>query len=110
MIVYHLTLVVVHFPLSDDLNPMEGLGDEVLLFGVGSVITGCFLLKHLLGGAGDDGGGGGGDTGTGGARDQARLNEMSGRTRTGEADCCICLGDCQFAVETNCGHVVSRKE
>ena len=82
---------------------MEGLGDEVLLFGVGSVITGCFLLKHLLGGAGDEGGSTG-DTG-----DQARLNEMSGRTRTGESDCCICLGDCQFAVETNCGHVVSRE-
>ena len=98
-------MVVVHFPLSDDLDPMEGLGDEVLLFGVGSVITGCILLKHLLGGAGDDGEA----TASGGARDQARLNEMSGRTRTGEADCCICLGECQFAVETNCGHVVSEE-
>ena len=104
MIVRHLTLVVVHFPLSDDLRPMEGLGDEVILFGVGSVITGCFLLKLLLGGGRDDGGT------TAGAGDQARMTEISGRTRTGEVDCCICLGECQFAVETNCGHVVSRKE
>ena len=96
-------MVVVHFPLSDDLNPMEGLGEEVILFGVGSLITGCVLVKVLLGRAGDDGGT------TGGATDQARMNEMSGRTRTGEADCCICLGECQFAVETNCGHVVSKR-
>ena len=30
---------------------------------------------------------------------------MSGRTRTGDIDCCICLGEAQFAVETNCGHI-----
>ena len=100
MIVSHLTLVVVNFPLSDnELNPMEGFGDEVILFGVGSVITGCLLLKVLLAGARD-----GGTSGS----DQAGVAEISGGTRTAEVDCCICLGNCQFAVETNCGHVVSN--
>ena len=31
--------------------------------------------------------------------------EEGGRTRTVEVDCCICLGEAQFAVETNCGHI-----
>ena len=79
---------------------MEGLGDEVILFGVGSVLTGCLLLKVLLGGASREEPEGT----TGGAR------EISGRTRTGEVDCCICLGECQFALETNCGHVVRREQ
>ena len=83
---------------------MEGLGDEVILFSVGSVLTGCLLLKVLLGGAaaGDEGGTSGGD--------QARVAEISGRTRTGEVYCCICLGDCRFALETNCGHVVRKEQ
>ena len=84
---------------------MEGLGDEVILFGVGSVLTGCLLLKVLLGGSRTEPGG---TTGGEGDGDQARLAEISGRTRIGEVDCCICLGNCQFALETNCGHVVRR--
>ena len=35
----------------------------------------------------------------------SEAGEMSGRTRTGEVDCCICLGETQMAVETNCGHI-----
>jgi len=72
---------------------MEGVGDEVFYFGLASVV-GCFLLyKTVLFCFQSIG--------------QPTDSMMSdqGRTRSSNYDCAICLGDTEFAVETNCGHV-----
>jgi len=77
---------------------MEGFGEEVIFFGLGTIVSGCLLLRVLLWG--------GRETENSRASGLAsEAGEMSGRTRTGEVDCCICLGETQMAVETNCGHI-----
>lgn len=74
---------------------IEGVGDEVLFFGVGSVVLSVllyhvaqFMFRSI-------------------EADQTSpgTNVRSGRTRTGASDCCICIGETQLGLETNCGHV-----
>lgn len=74
---------------------IEGIGNEVLFFGLGSVVLSVllyhvaqFMFRSI-------------------EADQTSpgASEMSGRTRTGVSDCCICIGETQLGLETNCGHV-----
>ena len=74
---------------------IEGVGNEVLFFGVGSVVLSVllyhvaqFMFRSI-------------------EADQTSpgTNVTSGRTRTGVSDCCICIGETQLGLETNCGHV-----
>ena len=74
---------------------MEGFGDEVIIFGLGTLVSGCLLLRMLVWNG----------HGNSGRTENTTTEELNGRTRTGEIDCCICLGETQLAVETNCGHI-----
>jgi len=75
---------------------MDGVGDEVYLFGTLTVLTAIVLYKvftnvfERLS-----------------APDHPSTTEMSdrGRTRSNQHDCAICLDQASFAVETNCSHV-----
>lgn len=72
---------------------MEGVGDEVFYFGLASVIGGVLLYRAVLycfKSIGDP---------------TEHMISDSGRTRSSTYDCAICLGQAEFAVETNCGHV-----
>ena len=78
---------------------LEGVGDEVFYFCVGTIVSGVLLVRTVLylvqlG------------------REESTRNSMDGgqgqqggRTRSRQHDCAICLGDASLAVETNCGHV-----
>eukprot|EP00092_Neocalanus_flemingeri_P035788 GFUD01038968.1.p1 GENE.GFUD01038968.1~~GFUD01038968.1.p1 ORF type:complete len:249 (-),score=41.19 GFUD01038968.1:131-877(-) len=72
---------------------MEGVCDEVVYFGLASVIGGVVLYRTVF-------------CFTSSIRDPTE-NMMSdtGPTRSSNYDCAICLGEAEFAVETNCGHV-----
>jgi RING finger protein 170 len=76
---------------------MEGVGDEVLYFGMATVLCGVMLYYALLymfsllsppGSQGTD-----------------SASPAQGRTRSSNYDCAICLGEATLALETNCGHV-----
>jgi len=72
---------------------MEGVGDEVIYFGLATVVGGVLLYRavvHCFDSTGDQ-------------TDQTMAD--SERTRSSNYDCAICLGEAEFAVETNCGHV-----
>jgi len=72
---------------------MEGVGDEVFYFGLASVVGSVLLYKavlHCFANIGDP---------------TEHMMADNGRTRSSTYDCAICLGDAEFAVETNCGHV-----
>lgn len=72
---------------------MEGVGDEVFYFGVASVVGGVLLYRAVLycfTSIGDP---------------TEHMMSDTGRTRSSNYDCAICLGEAEFAVETNCGHV-----
>ena len=73
---------------------IEGIGDEVLFF-VGSVLFSVLLFNVVqfmfcLIKANQTSPG---------------TNVMPGRTRTETSECCICIGETQLGLETNCGHV-----
>ena len=74
---------------------IEGIGNEVLFFGLGSVVLSVllyhvaqFMFRSI-------------------EADQTSpgTNVLPGRTRTESSECCICIGDTQLGLETNCGHV-----
>ena len=76
---------------------IEGFGNEVIYFGLATIICSYLLYKtvqymfSLMSGP-----------------EQTPLSDTpvrAGRVRTSDQDCCICLGETQLAVETNCGHV-----
>ena len=72
---------------------MEGVGDEVFYFGLASVVGGVLLYRAVLycfASIGDP---------------TEHMMSDTGRTRSSNYDCAICLGEAEFAVETNCGHV-----
>lgn len=74
---------------------MEGVGDEVLYFGMATVVGGFILyyaVVHMFSLVSP----GQGATGQ---------TVSQGRTRSSNHDCAICLGQATLAVETNCGHV-----
>jgi len=73
---------------------MEGVGDEVFYFGIATVVGGVLLVRsvlYLFSISGPD--------------MTQSTTENSGRTRSSQHDCAICLGEASLAVETNCGHV-----
>jgi len=73
---------------------MEGVGDEVLYFGMGAVVVGFalyYVAVHIFGISASETTGG--------------QTSLEGRTRSSNHDCSICLGEASLAVETNCGHV-----
>jgi len=73
---------------------MEGVGDEVFYFGLGAILSAVLLYKAVL------------YLFTSlGVPSEQQLAAEAGRTRATTYDCAICLGQAEFAVETNCGHV-----
>jgi len=76
---------------------VEGLGDEVILFGGITIICSILLLKCLQMFYSN--------TDSGSNQSSGGYSVEGGRTRTTEIDCCICLGDTRYGVETNCGHI-----
>lgn len=73
---------------------MEGVGDEVLYFGMATVLGGVVLYyaaiqMHSF--FSPEGSGG------------SEANQ--GRTRSSNHDCAVCLESATLALETNCGHV-----
>jgi len=77
---------------------MEGVGDEVLLFGAATLVGAVMLyyavghmfsLVSLPGGPDND----------------PQVSATDGRTRSSNHDCAICLGEATLALETNCGHI-----
>ena len=72
---------------------MEGVGDEVFYFGLATIVGSFLLYKSVIycfNIVGDP---------------TERMMTDSGRTRSSQHDCAICLDEATFAVETNCGHV-----
>jgi len=75
---------------------MEGVGDEVLVFGAASLLAGLLLyyavnwMFSLVSPPGTEG---------------PSVSATDGRTRTTGHDCAICLGQASLALETNCGHI-----
>jgi len=77
---------------------MEGVGDEVLLFGVATVVGAVMLyyaVGHMFSLVSQPSGG----------PDDPQVSATDGRTRSSNHDCAICLGEATLALETNCGHV-----
>ena len=75
---------------------LEGVGNEVIYSGIGLIVTSFLLYKalnYLFHQVAEE--------------DQTAMDNQvrGGRTRNIDCDCCICLGETQFAVETNCGHI-----
>lgn len=76
---------------------MDGIGEEVYIFGILSLIAGVLLYKtlvYIFGQLGDNIG----------QSDDTDIGSR-GRTRSNQSQCSICLDDAKFAAETNCGHV-----
>ena len=74
---------------------LEGVGNEVLFFGLGSAVF-SFLLYHVVQSL---------FRSIDAEQTQAEAPVRTGRTRTATVDCCICLGETQLGLETICGHV-----
>ena len=76
---------------------IEGVGNEVIYFGIATIVSSILLYKTvqqlfiMFGGSG--------------SAEPTETQVRAGRLRTSDHDCCICLGTTQFAVETNCGHI-----
>merc|ERR1712059_43279 len=73
---------------------MEGVGDEVFYFGIATVVGGALLVRTVMYLFSVSGPGVAEST-----------TENTGRTRSSQHGCAICLGEATLAVETNCGHV-----
>jgi len=76
---------------------MEGVGDEVLLFGAATVVAAIMLyyaVGHMFSLVAPPGG-----------STEDQISATDGRTRSSNHDCAICLGEATLALETNCGHV-----
>lgn len=73
---------------------VDGMGDEVVLFGAGSIILVCLLYKTMkfLSDTQDN-------------SQDSFTSHVNGPERTMSPDCAICLGETRFAVQTNCGHI-----
>jgi len=77
---------------------MDGVGEEVYLFAAFSVLACVALYKSVVYVM---------DTFSSGPSHPSSTSDMAsrGRTRSSQYDCAICLGQAEFSVETNCGHV-----
>ena len=76
---------------------MEGVSDEVLIFGAATVATAVMLyyaVGHMFTLVSQPGG-----------LDHSQVSATDGRTRSSNHDCAICLGEATLALETNCGHI-----
>ena len=76
---------------------MEGVSDEVLIFGAATVATAVMLyyaVGHMFTLVSQPGG-----------LDHTQVSATDGRTRSSNHDCAICLGEATLALETNCGHI-----
>ena len=80
---------------GDNVEIVEGIGNEVIFFGLGSLFflvllynTVRYMFRQMEP-----------------PRTEPPQSPSPGRTRTVEVDCCICLGETRLGLETNCGHI-----
>jgi len=75
---------------------IEGVGDEVVVFGsISAILVYCLYktLKYLA-------------VNSENTRSNTQVPlDQNGQTRTNNLDCSICLSETSYAVKTNCGHI-----